>query len=168
MGRPKTLIDSNLIEAIKQDIKSIKNSDVVMRLKAIHASYFHKESDVADIFGIARSTLLKWISNYKKHGIEGCKSKPRGHNPAILTAAEKEIIKKWIISGKDHSDVQVHWTLIRLVKEIQIVFNKSITKTPLWLALISMNLTLKKPRPKHYKSDPEKQAEFKKNSRITR
>ena len=166
MGRSKTLIDSSYNEVLSEDILRIKDYEIVIKLKAIQASITHKESEVAEIFGISRSTLLRWISNYNKYGIDGCKVRSRGHNPSKLNEEQKGIIKEWIISGKDNQGNQVHWTLKRMIREILIVFEVEITKTPLWLTLISMRLSLKKPRPQHYKSDIEEQVIFKKNSRI--
>lgn len=165
MGRPKTLLNSTNLVQLQEQINNIADSEVLIKLLAIQASYSHKESEVAKIFNIARSTLLRWISNYKNYGLEGCKSKKRGHNPSKLDTEQKIIIKSWILSSKDRNDKQVHWTLERLVKEIKEVFDIEITKTPLWLTLISMNLSLKKPRPHHYKADEEKQEDFKKNSK---
>jgi transposase len=166
MGRPKLLLTNDLVQLVNSDLKEIKDSDVVVKLLAIKAAFDHKESEVATIFNVSRSTLLRWISNYKEYGIEGCKNKSRGHNPSKLNDEEKIKIKQWILTSKDRQGKQVHWTLQRLIKEILLVFNKEITKTPLWLTLLSMNLSLKKPRPQHRNSDIKKREEFKKNSRI--
>ena len=165
MGRKKTLVTPELLQLVESDISEIKNSDIVIKLKAIKASYSHKQSDVAEIFDIARSSIERWTSNYKKYGIEGLKNKSRGHNPSKLSEEEKAKIKEWILNGRDTKGKQVHWTLKRLIREIHTVFNKEITKTPLWLTLGALNLSIRKPRPKHYKSNEEEQVEFKKNSR---
>lgn len=162
MGRKKTLIDSSYTDVIASDIKGIKDYEVIIKLKAIQACITHTESEVAEIFGIARSTLVRWIKNYIKDGIDGCRIKSKGHNPSKLTQEEKEKIKEWIINCKDDKGNSVHWTLKKLIKEISLVFNISITKTPLWITLLSMNLSLKKPRPQHHKSSPEQQVGFKK------
>jgi transposase len=164
MGRHKTLINSDLIELIESDMSDLKDSDTVIKLRAIKAAYSHNVSEVASIFDIGRSSLERWMAKYKKFGIEGLKNKRKGHNPSKLSQEEKNILKDWILTGKDSKGVQVHWTLKRLIKEILVSFNKEITKTPLWLTLNSLNLSVKKPRPKHYKSDETKQIEFKKNS----
>ena len=168
MGRPKTLLTDSIYNNIVSDLKKIPNSDLIFKLTALKAASFNKQSEVAKMYDISRATLQRWAFLYTKYGIEGLKPKPRGHNPSKLTVAEKEIIKQWIISCKDSSGRQVHWTLMRLKQEILNNFDKNVGKTPLWLSLKSMGLSLKKPRPKHYKSDKEKQEEFKKNSRIDR
>ena len=165
MGRNKSLLNSDIIQLVESDLSDIKDSESIMKLTAIKAAYYHKESEVASIFNIARSTLARWISNYKKFGFEGLKNKSRGHNPSKLSIDEKNKIKEWILNSIDSKGNQIHWTLKKLIKEIMIVFNKEITKTPLWLTLKSLNLSVKSPRPKHYKSDKEKQLDFKKNSR---
>ncbi len=164
MGRPKILIDNSYQQLLHSDIKKITDSDIVIKLKAISASLSNKESDVAIMYGISRSTLLRWISKYQKYGVEGLRSKKRGHYPEKLSKEEKAIIFKWISTSKDNSGKQVHWTLVRLIKEIFTVFGKEIGKTPLWLTLKKLNLTIKVPRPKHHKSNEEDQLNFKKNS----
>lgn len=164
MGRQKTLVDNTYNEVLQEDIKNIANSDVVIKLKAILATLTHNETEVADVFGISRSTLSRWIGHYKKYGVSGLKNKSRGHNPSKLSETEKATIKEWILSCKDNTGRPVHWTLKRLIEEIRLVFGKGISKTPLWITLVKMNLGLKKPRPKHHKSDKAKQEAFKKNS----
>lgn len=166
MGRPKLLLTNDLIESVNADLKKFKDSDVIIRLLAIKTAFNYPESEAAKIFNVSRSTLIRWISNYKEYGIEGCRNKSRGHNPSKLSNEEKFKIKQWILTSKDRHGKQVHWTLHRLIKEISIVFKKEITKTPLWLTLLSMDLRLKKTRPQHRNSNIQEREEFKKNSRI--
>ena len=118
MGRTKILIDSSYNDIIISDMQKIKDYEIIIKLKAIQATLTHKESEVASMFGIARSTLSRWISNYKKGGIEGCKPKSRGHNPSKLNQEQKDIIRNWIINSVDNEGNQVHWTLKRLIQEI--------------------------------------------------
>ena len=59
MGRSKTLLDLSYQEVIASDLKNFANFETVIKLKAIMATLTHKESEVAEIFGIARSTLLR-------------------------------------------------------------------------------------------------------------
>jgi transposase len=164
MGRKKSLINSEILALIDSDLSNIKDSDTVIKLKALKAASMHNEAEVASIFNVSRSTIERWLSSYKKYGIEGLRPKSRGHNPSKLSPEQKELIKQWIVNQTDSNGHPVHWTLKRLIQEIILVFNIEITKTPLWLTLHSMNLTVKTPRPRHYKSDKAKQSEFKKNS----
>ena len=165
MGRSKTLLDLSYQEVIASDLKNFANFETVIKLKAIMATLTYKESEVAEIFGISRSTLLRWVSTYKKYGVEGITNKSRGHNPSKLGTKEKEIIKEWIITCKDSQGKIVHWTLQRLIKEIKDVFQIEIKQTPLWITLHKMDIVLKKPRSKHHLSDDKAQEVFKKNSR---
>lgn len=165
MGRKNVLLDSSFSKALESDIKKFPNSDIFVKLKALHASLTHTDSLVAEVFDISRSTLSRWKSNYVEEGVDGLKNKPKGHNPSKLNPEKKEIIKQWVISSEDSKGQSVHWTIKRLMKEIDKVFDIQIAKTPLWLTLRSMNLSLKKPRPQHHKSDAASQEEFKKNSR---
>jgi len=166
MGRKKSLLNNTYIDLLESDIKQITDSEIVLKLKAILASMTHNESLVSEIFGISRSTLTRWMKNYKKDGVLGLKNKSRGHNPSKLSEEEISIIKEWILACKDSTGKPVHWTLKRLIAEIQTVFGIQISKTPLWITLTKNALTPKKPRPKHHKSDKEKQDSFKKNSKF--
>ncbi len=162
MGRHKFLLTNEILNKIETDLKQIPNNKTLLMLSALKAAATHNQRDVAIIFNISRSTLQRWASLYKDHGIEGLKPKPKGHNPSKLSKSEKETIKKWIIDCTDNSNNDVHWTLKRLKQEILNVFGKTVGKTPLWLALKAMGLSLRKPRPRHYKADLKKQEVFKK------
>lgn len=164
MGRRKELLSEETLKNIESDLQSIPNNVLLFRLTALKAASNNKHEDVAKIFNISRSTIQRWASSYTAKGVEGLKVKPKGHNPSKLSLEEQEIIKSWILDCIDHNGNNVHWTLHRLKKEILTVFNKEVGKTPLWMLLKRMGLSLKKPRPKHYKSDESKQASFKKNS----
>lgn len=164
MGRHKFLLTAEIQHKIDSDLKQIPNSKIVLKLTALKAATTHRQSDVAKMYNISRSTLQRWAFLYKNFGKEGLKAKPKGHNPSKLTKTEKAIVKQWIIDSKDHSGTLVHWTLRRLKQEIFDNFGKTVGKTPLWLSLKSMGLSLKKPRPRHYKADLKKQEDFKKNS----
>ena len=165
MGRHKSLLTAEIHCKIESDLKQIHNSEIILKLTALKAATTHRQSDVAKMYNISRSTLQRWASLYKDFGKEGLKVKPKGHNPAKLTKSEKETINKWILDSSDHSGTQVHWTLNRLKQEIFNNFGKTVGKTPLWLTLKAMGLSLRKPRPRYYKADLKKQEDLKKNSR---
>lgn len=163
MSRSK-LLTPEYEKVILSDLETIKDSQVVIKLIAIRATFSHTEMQVADVFNISRSTLNNWIKRYKDEGLQGLINKPRGHNPSKLSKNEKDTIKSWILDCKDNNKKTVHWTLIRLRKEIESVFHVNISKSALHVILIKMGLALKKPRPQHHLSDAQLQSDFKKNS----
>lgn len=163
MSRSK-LLTPEYEKVILSDLDTIKDSNVVIKLIAIRATFSHTEMQVAEIFNISRSTLNNWIKRYKDDGLSGLTNKPRGHNPSKLSKVEKAIIKDWILESKDNNKKTVHWTLIRLRKEIELVFHVDISKSALHVILIKMGLSMKKPRPQHHQSDAQLQSDFKKNS----
>jgi transposase len=168
MGRHKKLLSPDVYGKINSDLNRIPDHELIFKLTALKAASTNKQIDVANMYGISRSTLQNWARAYKYHGIEGLKPKPKGHNPSKLSASEKDTLRNWIINCSDNSGKKAHWTLRRLKKEILTVFGKEVGKTPLWISLKKMGLSLKKPRPKHYKPDPDLQDSFKKNSSIDR
>ncbi len=165
MGRHKSILTTDIQKRIDLELKNLPNSEIHFRLTALKAATTNNQEKVASIFAISRSTLQRWGNAFKNNGIEGLKNKPKGHKAPTLSEVEKEILKKWILTSDDNKGKKVHWTLKRLVLEISTVFGKKVGKTPLWLLMKKMGLSLKKPRPKHYKSNKELQESFKKNSR---
>jgi transposase len=166
MGRQKKLLSREVCNRIISDLNNIPDHKIIFKLTALKAASTNKQADVANMFDISRSTLQRWAISYKNHGIEGLKPKQKGHNPSKLSFEEKETIREWIVDCKDQNNKNVHWTLKRLKQEILTVYGKEVGKTPLWILLKKMGLSLKKPRPKHYKSDSVLQEAFKKNTII--
>lgn len=58
----------------------------------------------------------------------------------------------------------MHWTLQRLSLEIKQIYELDISVAALGVTLKKMGIVLKRPRPMHYNSSPEKREEFKKKS----
>jgi len=166
MGRQKKLLSAEVHNRIKSDLNNIPDNKIIFKLTALKAASINKQVDVANMFGISRSTLQRWAIAYKDYGVEGLKPKQKGHNPSKLTAEEKDKIRAWIVDSTDHNGKNIHWTLKRLKHEISTIYGKEVGKTPLWILLKKMGLSLKKPRPKHYKSDSDLQEAFKKNTNI--
>jgi transposase len=165
MGRPKEVIDYELEEQAIIALESISESSIVIKLQAIVSCARHPVLRVADILGKDRITLWRWITSFRKYGVEGLRDKQRGHNPSKLNNDQKAIVYSWVDKGIDASGETVHWTLKKLLSEIEKEFGVILTKTPLWIMLRSMGFRMKVPRRTHIGADKTKQEEFKKNCR---
>lgn len=165
MGRPKEVIGHELGEEALIALESIRESNIVIKLQAIVSCARHPVSRVADILGKDRITLWRWITSFRNYGVEGLKEKKRGHNPSKLNDEQKTIVYSWVDKGIDAQGKAVHWTLKKLLSEIEKEFGIQLTKTPLWIMLRSMGFRMKVPRRTHIGADKIKQEEFKKNRR---
>ncbi len=164
MGQSKKHIDEELVASARIALDSIKDHVVALRLQAIISSLSHEIQLVAEIFGISRGTVGRWIRSFKESGIEGLIDKPKGHNPSKLDSSRKETISGWIEKGVDPQGRPIHWTIEKLRVTIEDEFGIAVGKTPLWITMRSFGFGMKTPRPRHEKADPVEQKQFKKNS----
>jgi transposase len=165
MGRPKEVIGHELEREALIALESIKESSIVIKLQAIVSCARHPVTMVADILGKDRITLWRWITSFRKSGVEGLRDKKRGHNPSKLNDEQKAIVYFWVDKGLDAQGETIHWTLKKLLSEIEKEFGIQLTKTPLWIMLRSMGFRMKVPRRTHIGADKARQEEFKKNRR---
>jgi len=164
MGRPKTC-DETLAARAREELAKNKELRVGIRLQAIVSSAEQPISTVADVMGVGRDTVWRWIKRFRENGVEGLVDRPKGHNPPKLNKDELAKIAEWLKQGRNQDGEKVHWTLARLRDEVRGRFGKKVGKTPLWFMVRKMGFRQKVPRPTHAKADPAAQESFKKNFR---
>ena len=164
MARPKEVLDADVVEKAKEEIRTLRNHKVCLRLQAIVSCAEHSMSQVASVMGVDRTALWRWITRFKKLGIEGLYDRPKGHNPAKLGEEHRHHIAQWLERGSNKKGEPVHWTLAKLAAEIKEEFGITIGTTALWRVVRGMGFRQKVPRPIHAKADKEQQETFKKNS----
>jgi len=167
MGRHKQSIDASTLESIEQAISALPNGAVVKKLTILSSFTWLKTEEIAKAYRINPRTLFRWINQFKESGVEGLVDNPKGHKPAILTDEMKSRIVEWITTQKDNDGNQVFWTLDRLRKELERVYNVKISKPAMSVNLAKMKVRYKRPRPTHVLADKEKQTEYKKKLKIT-
>lgn len=165
MSRPKTTIMKTEKELATAERESIKDWATVFRLSAIIAYAENSADEVGKMFGVARETVARWSSLFHRFGVAGIQNKQKGHRPRKLSPKQREILRGWILSGKDAAGKRVHWTLKRLCLAVKEQMDIDIAYGTLSETLSSMRLVIKRPRPMHYHHDPAKADEFKKKPR---
>ena len=155
MARPKQAITLELAKKAEAEMKKIADHKVCFRLQAIISSAHHSVDTVAPVMGVGRSTIFNWIKRFRVYGINGVIDKPKGHNPSKLNPEQKEQIVQWLTEGKNALGNGVHWTVSRLIDEIERVFGIRVGKTPLWLFIRKSGFRQKVPRPVHANADPQ-------------
>ena len=163
MARPKEVIDSALAKRAEEDIKSFSGYKTGLRLQAIVSCASHPLDTVSSVLGVSRQTVWRWIKRYQAEGVEGLQDQPRGHNPRKLTDGRADQVRMWLQAGRDARGQPVHWTLARLVLEVEREFGIQISQTALWRLIRGMGFKQKAPRPSHAEADPKAQDAFKKN-----
>lgn len=163
MARPKELLDKDLVYQAKDELKKLSNYKVCLRLQGIISCEEYPINHVSKILGINRSSLWNWIKRFKSGGVLALYDRPKGHNPAKLNSTHKREIADWLRDSKDNKGKPVHWTLEKLLLEIERVFGVRTSITALWNVIRAMGFRQKVPRPYHAKANKEEQREFKKN-----
>lgn len=159
----KLILDASTIAKAEYELKQIKDHRLSIQLKAIIACGEHAVGEVAEILQCSVRSVFRWIHKFRDGGIDGLRDKPKGHMRSKLTEESKASILKWVEQGKNAGGESVNWTLDKLRKELEDVFDISIGITSLWKQLKKMDLVLRRPRPIHCKTDKQVQEEFKKN-----
>ena len=156
-------LEAVFIEA-ERALDSIKNSRLVIKLLAIRGYRTLKAKEVSVLFNTTQRTVFKWVEQFRDEGVAGLVDNEKGHRAALLNQEQKDTISGWIDSGKTPEGEDIHWTLELLCTHIERVFQIVIKKSAMGNTLKKMKIVLRRPRPSHINSDPEKQEEFKKNS----
>jgi len=166
MGRPKQSMSASQFESIERDIAAFPNGSVFRKLMILHSFSWLTTEEVSKAHRINPRTLFRWINRYNKYGVKGLIDRPKGHKPAILSDEMKSSIVEWVSTQKDSDGKPTHWTLDRLRGELERVYGVKISKSAMSVNLAKMKISFRRPRPTHVKGDKEKQADFKKNSRL--
>ena len=126
-----------------------------------------KRAEAAQACGMDRQTLRDWVHRFNAEGPEGLYSK-QGKGPSCrLSEAQQQELAAIIEAGPDLAEHGVvRFRLCDLCALVEERFG--ITYEERGLSKLIRRLGFRKisARPQHPKSDPEIQAEFKKNSRI--
>ena len=150
-------LNSEIIFNSKSELQKIgRTGEIARRLNAIISSYNHSISDVARIYNTTNKTVRLWIKNFVSCGVEGLVVKKGRGRKSIFNNHDLDKIRD--ILGNNPSI-----TIDELRVKIKSIFNKDISKSCCHGYIIKCGFSYKTARKKHYKSNQEKQDEFKKN-----
>jgi transposase len=162
MARPKEVIDWKLAEKARKELEKIADQKLCQRLRAIMSSVEHPLKVVAAINGVGPDTIWRWITAFRKSGLEGLKDRAKGHRPSKLSEKCWQEVEGWLLESKDADGKRIHWTLSDLQRHIARQFHVELGMTSLWYQIHKRGFRQKVPRPVHAKGDKKAQAGFKK------
>ena len=149
-------VTEEIVDIAKQQLKELgKDSQASRKLQAVISAKDHGITKVADVFNITRATLHSWIRRVQENNVARL-SVATGRGPKKKLSTEQiKIVEGWI---KQNSSL----TIDEVREKIRIELNISIARTTTYRVIKLLNFSYITPRPKHYKSAPKKQEEFKK------
>ena len=126
-----------------------------------------RRAEAAEACGMDRQTLRDWVHRFNAEGPEGLYSKQGAGSPCRLSEEQQQELAAIIEAGPDlakHGVVRFRLCDLRALVEERF----GVTYEERGLSKLIRRLGFRKisARPQHPKSDPEIQAEYKKNSRI--
>lgn len=165
MARPKSSYLKPLAAKALADLKALDKGGVAQKLRAIVCAAKHPLEAVAEMAGVAKQTVHRWVESYRLHGVDGLRPKPKKPKPSKLSTEQKAAVLSWLGSGKTPGGKPVHWTLEGLGAAILGEFGITMGASTIWAWLHKERWKPKVPRPRHHSADAEAQAEFKKKRR---
>ena len=165
MARKFSLLTPALLKEAKLEYAKLKEGKIAKKLLAIMACSEHSAQEVSNILKVSPFSIYKWIQKFSEEGVEGLRETRGGNYPQKISDEQWEEIKRIVISGKDFSGKEVNWTLKKLKQAIESKYGVSHCIESIRRNLNKKGVVLRRPRAKHYQSNPAKQESFKKNER---
>jgi transposase len=115
-----------------------------------------KASVIMESIGLCRTTIYKWMKDYKEEGWEGLKGTQATGREPKLTEKQREKVKQWIV-GKDPRQYGFDfglWTR-QIVGTLRKEIWHLICLNSVGRLLYSLNITPQKPLARAYERDPQ-------------
>jgi len=144
MGRKITTINNDLIEQAKLDLDLLGSTGLVARrLQAIISAQKHSIKKVCEVLDLNRSTINKWMKNYKKMGKDGLLNLKKPSRSKLKEEHKMKLIE-WIEENPMS-------TLKDLVFKCASEFGMTISKSSIHRELTKLGFAHITGRKKHYK-----------------
>ena len=166
MGKLKIEIKESRAELLEQ-LKEAKNQEVKERRESLYwlkTLQVETTSEIADLIGKHRTTVSRWLSRYRKGGLEGLRTKGKSTGRSRKMSPEvEEKLKKELQDPEEfmsYKEVQV-W--LKALEGIEMSY-QGVHQ----VVRYRLKAKLKVPRPVHVKQEAGAKEEFKKTKYIDR
>jgi len=116
---------------------------------------------VADTFGIDRTTLFRWVRNYDTDGKSGLQRKAGSGRPRLLEDLDEDELRQIVLfPASDFGYETDLWTVGRLRQVIEDVCEVRVSKDTVWRRLRDAGLTYQKPERQYFEVDEKARQEW--------
>lgn len=153
------------IDELRGLIKRERNPYVRTRLHAVAMAYEQKSAhEIASLLGYCPRVIFKWIKNYNLSGREGLIDKPGRGKPPIFSGEEtKDLFCQRMEQGPINGRSVFHGRDIQEILKNEFgKLRKLRSLSDVYYVLHSLGYQWLSPRPRHHRSNRERQEEFKK------
>jgi transposase len=137
-------------------------STLEIRVRAVEAvSRGMPVGDVADAYGVNRTTLFRWVRRHTENGLFGLERKKVSGRPRLLEGLDKKALWEIILKPATEFGYETDlWTIGRLHRIVQEVYETTISHDTIWRRLRDAGLTYQKPERQYFEMDEEAREEW--------
>jgi len=136
-----------------------------LRLRAVFlAASGRTAPQVAEALGSSRRAVQRWIARYNAEGPDALADRPRPGQPTLLPAGDTERLRQRLDAGPTPADGACTLRAEEIREILRAEFGVAYSLPGVYLLLHRLGYSCLDPRPRHRKSDPAAQEEFKKKS----
>ena len=136
----------------------VRNRSVILAAEGLTAT------QIAEALGYSRRAVQGWVARDNAEGPEGLGDRPRPGQPAHLPEAQVERLRLRIDAGPTPGDAVSTIRAAELRSILAAEFGVAYSLSGVYALLHQLGYSCLVPRPRHRKSDPLAQEEFKRKS----
>jgi len=132
-----------------------RHTDFDVRVRAVNAVKRGLPiGQVADTFGVDRTTLFRWLQRFRENGQDGLQRQPGSGRPRLLEdLAEADLRRLILFPASDFGYETDLWTVGRVKHVIEDLYGVRISKNTIWRRLQIAGLTYQKPERQYFEAD---------------
>ena len=156
--------DDLAADELRRQARRERDGRVSARLIAIaNALEGMDRASAARLAGMDRQTLRDWVHRYNAEGIAGLSNRPLPGRAPKLSEGQMAALKAIVLRGPAPAVDRVErWRIVDLCRVTEERWGVAYRETGMLRLLWSLDLSHRKTRPVHPKSDPRAQEAFKK------
>jgi transposase len=121
----------------------------------------HPLGQVADTFGVDRTTLFRWVRRYELHGDGGLQRKPGSGRPRLLADFDEVALNDIVLEPATCFGFETDlWTVGRLRRVIHDQYGVTVSPDTVWRRLRDAGFTYQKPERRYFEVDEEARQEW--------
>ena len=116
---------------------------------------------VAEAYGVYRTTLFRWLSRFLTQGAGGLERRPGSGRPRLLPAFDMEALNDVVLEPASHFGFETDlWTVGRLRRVIQEHYGITLSEDTVWRRLRDAGFTYQKPERRYFELNEEAREEW--------
>ena len=137
-------------------------STLEIRVRAVEAvSRGMPVGDVADAYGVNRTTLFRWVRRNTENGLAGLERRKVSGRPRLLEELDKNALWEIVLKPATQFGYETDlWTIGRLHRVVQEEYDTTISHDTIWRRLRDAGLTYQKPERQYFEMDEEAREEW--------